>query len=176
MIPLHYGNNKQKYIRFCIYALLITLVALIQNSPYILPEIFGARAFILIPLCVSIAMFEREIAAAVFGVFAGILWDICSVKDGFNSIVLLLICAVCSLLIIRLMRNNILTALVLGAGSLVSYCLIYIIINLFFSGATASIGQIFTFYLPSCIYTLAFVPVFYFPISWIFSSHKTSDE
>ncbi len=173
---MHYGNNKQKYIRFGLYALIIGVVALVQNSPYVLPDILGARAFVLLPLLVSIAMFEREIAAAVFGALAGILWDICSVKDGFNSIVLLLICAVCSLLIIRLMRNNILTALVLGAGAIVSYCLIYIIINLLFGGAGASISQIFTFYLPSGIYTLAFVPVFYFPISWIYNSHKTADE
>ena len=173
---MHYGNNKQKYIRFGLYALIIGVVALVQNSPYVLPEIFGARALILLPLVVSIAMFEREIAAAVFGAVAGILWDICSVKDGFNSIVLLLICAVCSLLIIRLMRNNILTALVLGAGSIVSYTIIYLIFNLFFSGAGASISQIFTFYLPTGIYTLAFIPVFYFPVSWIYNSHKTADE
>ncbi len=173
---MHYGNNKPKYIRFAIYALLIGLVAIVQNSPYILPEIFGARALVLLPLCVSIAMVEREIAAAIFGAFAGVLWDIGSVKDGFNAFVLLLICAVCSLLIIRLMRNNLLTALVLGAGAVVSYCVIYIIVNLFFAGAGASIRQIFTFYLPTCIYTLAFIPVFYFPVSWIFNSHKTADE
>lgn len=173
---MHYGNNKQKYIRFGLYALIILVVALVQNSPYVLPEIFGARALLLLPLVVSIAMFEREIAAAVFGAVAGILWDICSVKDGFNSIVLLLICALCSLLIIRLMRNNILTALVLGAGAIISYNTIYIIVNLLLSGAGASIGQIFTFYLPTGLYTLVFIPVFYFPISWIYNSHKTADE
>ncbi len=173
---MHYGNNKPKYIRFGLYVLIIGLVALVQNSPYILPDIFGARAFILLPLLVSIAMFEREIAAAVFGVLAGVLWDIGSARDGFNSIVLLLICAVCSLLIIRLMRNNILTALVLGAGSVISYCVLYILINLVLSGAGASVIQVFTFYLPSCIYTLVFVPIFYFPVSWIFNSHKTADE
>lgn len=173
---MHYGNNKQKYIRFGLYALIIIVVALVQNSPYVLPEIFGARALVLLPLVVSIAMFEREIAAAIFGAIAGILWDICSVRDGFNSIVLLLICAVCSLLIIRLMRNNILTAMVLGAGAIVCYNALYIIINLIFGGAGASIAQIFTFYLPTGIYTLAFVPAFYFPISWIYNSHKTADE
>ncbi len=173
---MHYGNNKPKYFRFGIYVLLICLAALVQNSPYILPEVFGARAFLLLPLLVSIAMFEREIAAAVFGAFAGVLWDITSVKDGFNAFVLMLICAVCSLLIIRLMRNNILTALVLGASAVVTYCILYAIVYLFLGGAGASFAQLFTFYLPSCIYTLVFVPIFYFPISWIFNSHKTTDE
>ena len=176
MKSLRYGNNKPKYIRFIIYVLLITGVALVQNSPYIIPDIFGARAFMLLPVCVSIAMFEREIAAAVFGVFAGVLWDICLAKDGFNSVVLLLIGAVCSLLISHFMRNNILTALVLGAGAVVSYCIIYVFINLVLSGAGASVGQLFAFYLPSCIYTAVFIPVFYFPVSWIYNSHKTADE
>ncbi|MBQ8182816.1 MAG: rod shape-determining protein MreD [Clostridia bacterium] len=173
---MHYGNNKPKYVRFLIYALLIAGAALIQNSPYIIPEIFGARAFILLPVCVSIAMFEREIAAAVFGVFAGVLWDICIGKDGFNAFVLILIGAVCSLLISHFMRNNILTALVLGVGSVVSYCIIYVVVNLIFGGAGASVGQLFTFYLPSGIYTAVFIPVFYFPVSWIYNSHKTADE
>ncbi len=173
---MHYGNNKQKYIRYIIYAALIVAAALIQNLPGAIPEIFGARALILLPLCVSIAMFEREIPAALFGAFAGILWDINLYKDGFNAFVLLLICAVCSLFISHFMQNNIITALVLSISSTVIYNIIYVVVNLLLSGAGSSVKQIFTFYLPSCIYTAVFIPVFYFLVSWIFASHKTADE
>ena len=173
---MHYGNNKPKYILYGIYAVILVLTAILQNSKGGMPEIFGARAFLLLPACVSIAMFEREIAAAVFGVFAGVLWDVSLGSDGFNAFLLLLICATCSLLISHFMRNNILTALVLGAGSVAIYNVIYVIINLIADGAGISVKQLITFYLPSSVYTLIFVPIFYFLTSWVYSSHKTADE
>lgn len=173
---MHYDNNKPKYIRYVIYAVILVLTAILQNSPGGIPEIFGARAFILLPACVSIAMFEREIAAAVFGAFAGFLWDVSLGRDGFNAFLLLLICAICSLLISHFMRNNVLTGLVLGAGSVVIYNIIYVIVNLIADGAGLSVKQVFTFYLPSGVYTLIFVPIFYFLTSWVFNSHKTADE
>lgn len=176
MILLHYGNNKNKYIRYGIYAILIVVVAILQNTVGFPPAVFGARAFILLPVCVSIAMYEREIAAAVFGVIAGVLWDVSSASDGFNAVVLLILCAVCSLLISHFMRNNVLTSLVLCSGSVVAYSLIYVFVNITASGAGVGIKQFLTFYLPSCIYTLVLTPVFYFIVSWIFNSHKTADE
>lgn len=173
---MRYDNNKPKYIRYIIYVALIVFSSILQNSPGGIPEIFGARAFLLLSVCVSIAMFEREIAAAIFGVVSGVLWDISSGNDGFNALVLLLICATCSLLISHFMRNNVLTALVLGSGSVVIYNILYVVINLVAEGAGPSIKQLFIFYLPSSIYTLAFVPVSYFLTSWIYSSYKTADE
>lgn len=173
---MHYGNNKPKYIRYAIYVAILAFTAILQNSPGGIPDILGARAFLLLPACVSIAMFEREIAAAVFGVFAGFLWDVSMGRDGFNAFVLLLICATCSLLISHFMRNNVLTALVLGAGSVTVYNILYVIVNLVADGAGISLKQLFSFYLPSSVYTLVFIPVFYFLTSWVYSSHKTADE
>lgn len=170
---MHYDNNKPKYVRYVIYVALIVLAAVLQNSLNIIPTVFGARAFILLPLCVCIAMFEREISSAVFGVVAGVLWDVSSGQDGFNALLLLLICAVCSLLVSHLMRRNVLTATVLGAGSVAAYNIIYVLINLVAQGAGNSIKQLFTFYLLSGIYTIIFVPVCYFLISYIYENHKT---
>ena len=173
---MQYDNNKPRYIRYAIYVALIVLSAILQNSPGGLPEIFGARAFLLLSVCVSIAMFEREIPAAIFGAFSGILWDVSSGKDGFNALVLLILCAICSLLISHIMRNNVLTALVLGSGSIMIYNILYVLVNLVAQGAGLSVKQFFIFYIPSSIYTLVFVPIVYFLVSLIYSSNKTADE
>jgi len=136
-------------------------------------ELFGARVFLSIPFCVAIAMFEREVPAAVFGALAGALWDISSGVDGFNTIVLMLICAAGSLLISHFMRNNVVTALVLGAGSIAAYEIIYVAVR--FWGAGSPIRPIFTFYLPSLIVTVVFVPVCYFIIKSIFNHYKIAE-
>lgn len=171
---MRYGDNRPKYIRWAINTVLIFVAVLLQNSGGGLLEIFGARVFLVLPVCVSIAMFEREVPAAVFGAFAGILWDISHASDGYNSIVLMLICAICSLLISHLMRNNIITAFVLGSGSVAVYEIIYIVTKIAFAGNP--IRQIFSFYLPSLLLTVIFVPVCYVIVKKVNHRHRTAEE
>lgn len=171
---MRYGDNKPKYIRWAIYALLISVAVLLQNSSGGLLEIFSARVFLVLPVCISIAMFEREVPAAIFGAGAGILWDISVATDGFNSIVIMIICAICSLLISHLMRNNMITALVLGAGAVTAYELVYIIIKIAFAGNP--FRQIFSFYLPSLLLTVIFIPLCYSVIKEVNSRHRTAEE
>lgn len=166
---MHYGDNKPKYIRWAIFGALLVISVLLQNSVGGLFEFFGIRVFLSIPFCVAVAMFEREVPAALLGAFAGALWDVSSGVDGFNTIALMVICAVCSLLISHLMQNNIITALVLGAGSVTAYEILYIAIR--FWGAGNPIRQIFTFYLPSLIITVVFVPICYFIVKRIYNSY-----
>ena len=170
---MHYGDNKPKYIRWAIFGALLAVSVLLQNSVGGLLEFFGARVFICIPFCVAIAMFEREVPAAIFGALAGALWDVSSSADGFNTIVLMALCAVSSLLISHLMRNNVITSLVLGAGSIAAYEIIYIAVR--FWGAGNPIRPIFTFYLPSLIITVVFVPVCYFIIKNIYNTYKIAE-
>lgn len=173
MKPLHYGDNKPQFIRWAIFAGLVAVSALLQNSVGGLLEFFGARVFLCIPFCIAIAMFEREVPAALFGALAGALWDISSGVDGFNTIILMLLCAISSLLISHIMRNNLITALVLGVGSVAAYEIIYIVVR--FWGAGSPLRQIFTFYLPSLIITVAFVPVCYFIVKAIYKSYKIAE-
>ncbi len=169
---MHYGDNKPKYIRWAIFALLVMGACVLQNSSGSLLEIFGARVFLLIPVCVSVAMFEREVPSAIIGAFAGVLWDVSSGADGYNTLVVMLLSAGVSLLISHLMRNNILTALVLGAGATFVYEFIYII-RIAFSGNP--IYRILTFYFPSLILTVVFMPLCYFIVKTIYSSFKVAD-
>ena len=130
---MRYDNNKPIFIRFAIYALVLVVTVLLQNSRGAFPEIFGARALVVLPLCVVVSMHEREIASAIFGVVAGVLLDVCTANDGFNSVVLMLLCAVCSLLISHFMQNNVVTSLVLSAGTISIYNILYMIINIVFA-------------------------------------------
>ncbi len=169
---MHYGDNKPKYIRWAIFALLLVGACVLQNSSGGLLEIFGARVFLVIPACVSVAMFEREVPSAILGAFAGALWDVSSGADGYNALIIMLLCATVSLLISHLMRNNIVTAFVLGAGATFVYEFIYII-RIAFSGNP--IYRILTFYLPSLVLTVIFVPVCYYVIKTVNSSFRVAD-
>ena len=64
-------ENKNIYIRRALYALLLLLAAVLQNTQGLFPEIFGVRAMLLIPAVVCIGMHERDIAGLFFGLSAG---------------------------------------------------------------------------------------------------------
>lgn len=173
---MHYGNNKPRYIRYAIYVVLMVAVILLQNSRGALPEIMGGRAMLALPFVVALAMHEREVSAAVFGALAGVLLDVSSVLDGFNTIVLMAVAVVCSLFISRIMQNNIVTALVLNIGATALYYVLYIGVNLLVTDTPVTLRILVGFYLPSYIYTVVFVPLFYFIVKRIYVSHKTADE
>lgn len=158
-------ENLNIYIRRFVFTVAIILVAAIQNTPHLFPTIFGARAFLLIPLVVCIAMFERGMAGAVFGAFAGMLWDFTlSRGDGFNTLFLMAIGIICGLLINYLMRNNLVTAILLTSITLLLYSLCYWLVFIIFRGIEGGASTILTFYLPSALYSLVLMPIFYFSI------------
>ncbi len=171
---MRYGDNKPKYIRWAIYGALIGLSVILQNSGGGLLTFFGAQAFIVVPVCICISMVEDELHGSLFGVLGGVLLDISGGKDCFNSVVMMLICAVCGLLISRLMRNNVLTALVLCSGGVAVYELLYYVIQVLpYSNPLLSL---LTFYLPSLVITVIFVPLCYKLVTFIYSSHKNAEE
>lgn len=170
-------NTKLLIARRLIFALVILLTHILQNSTGLVPTVFGARAFLLIPLSVCIAMFEKELAGALLGLFAGALWDsVSGTADGYYTFFFMLVGAVCGFLINVLMRNHLLTALILCALTSLAFSAAYV---LFFviAGGVDSGGYLFLrYYLPSCLYTELFVPLFYLLVREIMRRTATEDE
>lgn len=134
------------------YVLMILLVSLLQNTPHMFPMISGARAWLLIPLVVCISMFERDLKATVVGVLAGALWDVYSAwGDGFHAIMMFFISTTVFLLLDYLMRNNLVTSLLLGAVSIVVYCLLHWFIFVVCRGMEGAGQLLLTYYLPTML-------------------------
>lgn len=157
-------ENLHIYIRRAVLAMFIIVAAILQNTDHLFPTIFGIRVFLLIPVVVCISMFEKDVAV-FFGAFAGLLWDITSpTPDGFNTITLLLMAAICGALINYIMRNNIKTAILLTSCALIIYSLCYWLFFVVPMGFEGGAMMLFTYYLPCCAYTIVFMPLIYFMI------------
>lgn len=108
-----------RYLKWTAYGLLLLGAALLQMAPRAFPEIYGARPLLLLPVAVSIAMFEGPVGGAAAGIAAGLLWDLYAGRlFGFNALILLAICCAAGLLVRLLIRNNLLSALLLFTGAL----------------------------------------------------------
>ncbi len=157
------ADNKNIYTRRVCIAATLVISAMLQNTSGLVPEIFGARAMLLIPATVCVAMFEREIPGTLFGMFAGLLWDMSAPSGGsFNAILLAAVGFACGSLITHLMRNNLVTALLLCSVFTVIQLLAYWLRVYIFGGDFKGALSLLTFYLPSGVYTVLWLPVFYF--------------
>ena len=145
-------------------ALLLVLAALLQHTKGALPVIGGANCFLLLPLCVAIAMREKSLVAMAFGVLGGALWDFASPSgDGFYAAALCLLCFVCGALCSFVLRVNLRSFLLLCACAGLLLVLAHWFFFLYLP-ATGDAKALFRHELPSLVYTLAVSPLCYWVV------------
>ena len=154
---LRLSGRAQKYI---VYGVELFLVYIIQFTPSLLPLFFGESPMLLTVCAVSIAVFEGDIAGMWFGMAAGLLVDLGSTAPfGFYALISLIICYGCGLLVMYLMRNNIVTSVILGFAAVV---LVSAVQWFFLSGSRDILYFIPNILLPRAFYSTLTVPAFYY--------------
>ena len=154
---LRLSGRTQKYI---VYGVELFLVYIIQFTPSLLPRIFGEIPMLLTVCAVSIAVFEGDIVGMWFGMAAGLLMDLGSTAPfGFYALVNLTLCYAVGLLVMYLMRNNIVTSVILG---FVTVILASVAQWLFISGSRDILFFIPNILLPRTVYSTVAMPAFYY--------------
>lgn len=154
-------GDFNKVIRYLAYTLEILVLFMIQETPGLLPSIFGVRPVLLFPVVMSIAMFEAEVPALAFGVLGGLLCDYgLSGMLGFHALVLGVLCFFISLLVRVYFQINLVTAILTGVWSIgLTVCAQWFFLYFFQYSHPA---YAFTHhYLPKYCYTLLFLPLVY---------------
>ena len=160
---MKFADNKNLYIRRVLFVLLIVLTAVFQHTKGAVPSFFGAKAFLLIPVTVCIAMFEKSMGGLSFGVLAGVLWDFATVRgDGFYAVMLALAGYTAGVAVAYIMRNNIFSALLLSAGASAFVSIGYWVVFILLKGYEGAWGVLFSFYLPSALYSFIFTAGYYY--------------
>ncbi len=148
-------ENIPIYIKRFILGVIIVVAAVLQNTPNVMPAMFSASAMLLIPVVVSISMFESETVSLFFALLAGLLWDFTSVSGGyFHSIILCTVAFFVSMLIRMRVRNTLFSSMILTFLTVFLHNTLYWIINVLSSSPVGAVRAYFSFYFLSCIYTL----------------------
>lgn len=161
-------QQKILWARRGIFVLLILLAHLVQNTPGWFPAFFGIRAYFLLTFTVCLGLFEREIAGAMFGLFAGVLWDTVSpLGDGYHAFLFLLVGAACGILINTVMRNNLITALLLNTGAHLLYAVLYTVLFTVAQGIDGAGWLFLRYFLPSAFVSVLFTPIVYLLVRFV---------
>ena len=153
----------------------VLLFFLVWNTDGMFPKPWGIPAMLMVPLVISIGMFERETAGMFFGLFAGLLMDAFSSQTVcFHSVMLTAAGYFSGVLITRLMRNNLKTCLLLNVVFLFVYNTLFYFIN-YHSAVSDLIPYVYSdVYVASVFYTMLFVPFVYWIIRAIFKKSTES--
>ena len=153
--------DLNKLIRYLAYVLELLVLFMLQETPGLLPSIFGARPVLLFPAVVAIAMLEPEVPALLFGVVGGLFCDFgLSGMLGFHALVLGVLCFFISLVIRTYLQNNMATAILTGVWSLGLVVLAQWFFLYFFQYSYPAYA-LTHHYLPKYFYTLLFLPLLY---------------
>lgn len=156
-------KNHFRLFRYFAYSLEILVLFLLQQTPNLIPSLWGIKPTLLIPVALSIALFEKEVAAMGFGVACGLLIDFGrGGVIGFHAILLAICCYTISALVTNLFKTNLLTAVLMGLASIV---LIFFFQWIFFY-VFPNYGQagyaLIRHYLPRMAYTAVILPITYY--------------
>ncbi len=164
MIPQTWQENKPKIMRRLVFFLIILVVGVLQSSS-VLPEVFGFKLLPLLPLTVMVGMFERETYGMIYGLLAGVLWDMnTATADGSYAMFFAFAGFVCGLLMTYLMMNNLLTAYILTAFWGIAYSGVSWLVSVGVHGIEGGWRLFFSFHLPTALLNVLMMPVFYYVI------------
>lgn len=150
-----------RVVRYMAYVLEFLVLFMIQETPGLLPAIFGVRPILLLPASVTIAMHENETPAIAFGVVAGAFCDFgFSGTLGFHAIALAILCYLISCITRVFFQINLATALITGLWTVALVICAQWLLLFYFRYSMADYAFVHH-YLPKYFYTVLFVPLLY---------------
>lgn len=156
-------NNKLTFFKYFAYSLEIILLSVLQSTPNFLPEFFGSKPLLLVPLALVIASKEDKIPALIFGAVCGLITDLATGGIiGFFAISLTLICYFESHIFSTYFTSNILTALIVSVIVIPLLICLYFLIFKVMVGVPDSSILFVNHYISRIIYTFVMVLPLYF--------------
>ncbi len=111
------GRNSREALKWVCYSLVLLLLFGLQSSPALF-SIGGIKPVFIIPVAISVALFENEAGSGAFGLVAGLLWDLSAAKlFGFYGMVLMICCVCVALLSMYFMKVNAINAVLLTGAA-----------------------------------------------------------
>lgn len=155
--------TKYTVIRRVAFLVEILVAFVLQETPGLIPSLWGAKPVAVLPVVLSVALFEEETPSMLFGLFGGLLIDFgYGSMLGFHGLLLAAVCHGVSRLAADLVRTNLLTAMlfstaVSAALTLLQWACFYVLPGYRFAGYALA-----RHYIPIFFYTVALMPLAYY--------------
>ncbi len=160
-----------KFFRYLAYSIEILVFCVLGSTPSLLPQICGATPCLLVALAITIAVFENEVPAMIFGVVCGALTDLgFSTSIGTFTISLAIVCFV-----LGFVSNNIIAAnfynVMLSAFVIIAATLsIHFVVCFLFKGYDNAGVYYVNHYISRIVQTVLCTALFYFMNKFVYDT------
>lgn len=157
-------EGRLRFLRFLAYSIEVIVFYVLQGTPMFMPEILGSKPSLLLPVALTVAVFESESVAMSFGFVCGLLTDLGSAGSiGYYTVVMTLLCFAIGYCARNFFVTNLLNASIIGVGSITLLILLQFLFGTLFSGVEFAWTHFAYHYLSRIVYTsLFFVPLYFF--------------
>lgn len=164
--------KRNGYVRHTLLGVIMLFSFVITSIPNFLPAFFDCFPATLIAFLAPVCLFEKEIGGGYYGLFAGMLLDLYSVNGGIYSTVALCVLGVLAGLVARhFFVINFYSALTLTAMISFVHLTGYWLVFTVFSGVQQPLFAYVRQTLPTILYTVVFVVIFYPLVKFICLKH-----
>ncbi len=153
---------KRSFFKYLAYVLEIIILYVLQNTPQLMPEIFGGKPLMLLPLALTIAAVENTVPSIIFGAICGVFTDIGSGGIGYFALLLTIVCFAEAELFRKFFVPSLRTTLIYSFTAVtVLVCLYFLLFKLF--AGIEDAGTLFVHhYISRIIYTFLLTVPLYF--------------
>lgn len=160
-----------------IESIIAVVVFILHYTSLIDISIYNASPFILLPLCISVAIFRGEVTGLVFSSLCGIACDsVASSTSIFNTIAFVLIGFLAGILSKNIFNKNMKGTLVLSLVFSSSYFALKWFIFYFLPDVQGKTYHLLWSIVPSAFYTALFIIPFFFLERWILKEKVSKDK
>lgn len=153
---------KRSFFKYLAYALEIVILYVLQDTPNLIPQLFGGKPLLLVVLAISIAARENQIPSTVFGAVCGVLTDISGGGIGYFGIMLTLVCYFEAELFKKYIVVSFRMVLLYAVAASAVLVGLYFVIFRMLAGVEGA-GELFvSHYLSRMVYTLVCIVPLYF--------------
>lgn len=159
------------FFRYLFYIIEILLIHVFSSTPDLLPEIFGGKPTFLIVVALSVAVFERELPAMIFGLVCGLLIDFgYSSAPGTFTIGLTVICFILGYAANNIIVSNVWNTLLCSLMVILILYSLHFLFTYYLKNYGDSTAYLINHYISRVVLTFVFVPAFYYLHKFIHST------
>ena len=165
-------RSRGQIVKWICYALLGLLCAVLQTTPGLF-QFGAAKPLWLLPLALSVAVFEGEFAGAVFGAVCGLMWDWLAGRTvGMLALELLLLCFALSVLVQVYLQGSTWNFALISTGTALVVLSLDWLFFYYMPGYSWALSRWLTFVLPSAMMTLVPSLMLFSLVRHIYSAFK----
>lgn len=161
-------KNRLVVFRYIAFALEMILLAVLQSTPKLMPEIFGSKPLLLVAAALCFAGVEEVVPSTVLGAVCGVIADLSGTgRIGFFAVALTLCCYGISHLMNTRLRSNLFTLMLLSLGGVILIIGLYFVFFRLLAGVPDSGILFVNHYISRILYTYVCIVPLYFLNSFL---------